>query len=111
MNIRSRGARITSKLKGRKPTLDTDKNIKGQQHNESKVGSPSASHDSDNMGGGEEPVNLTLILIAIRDFRQDSKKNSLKISKGKSQRLMRSWTRPKQGLWKMKRDFKTGKRY
>lgn len=65
---------MTSRLKGRKPALDTDKNIKGQQHEEAKVSSPSASHDSDNMGGGEEPANLTLILRELRDFRQDNKK-------------------------------------
>lgn len=28
----------------------------------------------DSMDGGEEPVNLTLILRVLRDFRQDNKK-------------------------------------
>lgn len=65
---------MTSKFKGKKPALDSEKSNKGQQHGDANDSSHLTSHGSDNMGGGEESVNLTLILREIRDFRQDSKK-------------------------------------
>lgn len=65
---------MTSKVKSKKPALDSEKSNKGQQHGDANGSSHPVSHGSDNMGGGEESVSLTVILREIRDFRQDSKK-------------------------------------
>lgn len=65
---------MTSKCKNKKqPGQRAEKENEEQQHEEANASSPVASQ-AGNVMDGEEPVNLTLILREIRDFRKDIKK-------------------------------------
>lgn len=89
---------MTSKFKGKKPALDSDKTAKGSNAVMLRLAPPWLAM----IATIREGVNLTLILREIRNFRQE---NCLKTSKGKSQRLTQGWMKLKQGLWRMKRDI------
>ena len=54
-------------------SVGNDSEVQRCEEAKANVSSPTDSHDADGMDGGEEPVNLTVILKEIRDFRQDNR--------------------------------------